>query len=238
MSWRKRAKTATTKYVGYFPTPQFWTIIGLWKENLVEKQVTILRLKCRRARMRAKNVLTPLPYLEVVNLSENCIEIDYDYTRHGPIDIKHLCSCLSEESVKELVVETLVAHIPRELLKNSEIDEEAEIDGWKTGNYIAATFRRTKAVLDGKFRKEIIKHTKEWLELGGKVSSLDLVGLKEARYWRRRGIYATYDVNYNIRTIRLVMRALDPFGTFGRWREYNKKRGAVWSLVRDESIRK
>lgn len=241
MSWREREKTADTRYVGYFPTPQFWTIITLWNEELVKKQVTVLKLKCRRARMRAKNVLTPLPYLEVIELEEKNIEVDYDFRRHGPLNIDRLKDGVAKQDVKELVVETLVVHIPKDLLKeatHSELDEEAEINGWKTGENIAATFRRTKAILDGKFRKEIRKHTKEWLEIGGKISSLDLVGLREAKYWHRKGIYGTYDVHYNPRTVRLVMRALDPFGTLGRWREYKKKKGTVWSLTRDESIRK
>ena len=236
MSWVKRAKTAATRYVGYFPTPQFWTIIGLWKEDIVKKQVAILKLKCRRARMRAKNVLTPLPYLEVTDLEEKVVEVDYDYVRHGKLDIDQLQKGVSDQGVKDLVVETLVVHISKDLI-DSELEEEAEIDKWKTGKNVAATFRRTKAALDGKFRKEIRKHTKEWLEIGGKISSLDLVGLREAKYWHRRGIYGTYDVHYNIRTVRLVMKALDPFGTLGRWREYKRKRGTVWALVRDKSIR-
>lgn len=236
MSWAKHAKVATTRYVGYFPTPQFWTIIGLWNENLVKKQITILKLKCRRARMRAKNVLTPLPYLEVVDLEEKAVEVDYNYIKHGKLNIDQLQKGVSKQGVKDLVVETLAVHIPKDLL-DSELEEEAKIDRWKTGKNVAATFHRTKVTLDGKFRKEIRKHTKEWLEIGGKISSLDLVGLREAKYWHRKGIYGTYDVHYNIRTIRLVMKALDPFGTLGRWREYKKKKGTVWSLVRDKSIR-
>lgn len=236
MPWRKRAEEAATRYVGYFPTPQFWTIIGLWEEEQVKKYLSILRLKCRRARMRRKNVLTPLPYLEVTDLEEKAVEIDYDFVRHGKLDIEELHRGVADQGIKDLVVENLVVHIPKDLI-DSEIEEEAEIDKWKTGKHVAATFRRTKAVMDGKFRKEIRKHVKEWLEIGGKISSLDLVGLREAKYWRRRGNYGTYDVHYNARTVRLVMRALDPFGTLGRWREYKRKRGTVWSLVRDRSIR-
>ena len=236
MAWLERAEKAFSRYVGYFPTPQFWTIIGLWNEEQVEKWIEILKLKCRRARMRSKNVLTPLPYVEVTDLEEKAIEVDYDFVKHGKLDTKQLCKCMGEQGTKELVVETLVVHIPKDLI-DSELEEEAEIDKWETGKNVAATFRRTHAKLDGKFRKEIRKHTKEWLEIGGKISSLDLVGLREAKYWRRKGIYGTYDVNYNIRTVRLVMKALDPFGTLGRWREYKKKKGTVWSLVRDKSIR-
>lgn len=236
MAWLKRAEKAISRYTGYFPTPQFWTIIGLWNEDLVVKQITILKLKCKRVRMHAKNVLTPLPYIEVTDLEEKAVEVDYDYVKHGKLNIENLKKGIADQGVKDLVVETLVVHIPKDLL-NSELEKEAEIDRWKTGKHVAATFRRTKATLDGKFRKEIRKHTKEWLEIGGKISSLDLVGLREAKYWHRKGIYGTYDVRYNIRTVRLVMKALDPFGTLGRWREYKKKKGTVWSLVRDKSIR-
>lgn len=236
MSWIKRAERATTRYVGYFPTPLFWTIIGLWQEEIVKKQVGILKLKCRRARMRSKNVRTPLPYLELTDIEEKATVVDYDYVKHGNLNIERLCKEVGEQGTKNLVVEVLVVHIPKDLI-DSELEEEAEIDRWKTGKNVAATFRRTHAKLDGKFRKEIRKHTKEWLEIGGKISSLDLAGLREARYWHRKGNYGTYDVHFNIRTIRLLMKALDPFGTLGRWREYKKKKGMVWSLVRDRSIR-
>jgi len=159
--------------------------------------------------MRSKNVLTPLPYLEVTDLEEKAIEVDYDFVRHGKLDIEQLCKCIGDQGTKELVVETVAVHIPKDLI-NSELEEEAKIDKWKTGKNVAAIFHRTHAKLDGKFRKEIRKHTKEWLEIGGKLSSLDLVGLREARYWHRKGSYGTYDVHFNIRTVRLVMKALDP----------------------------
>lgn len=236
MAWIRRAETATTRYVGYFPTPVFWAIIGLWEEEMVKKHVGILKLKCRRARMRSKNVRTPLPYLELTDIEEKATVVDYNYVKHGALDIKLLCKKVGEQGTKNLVVETLVVHIPKDLI-DSELDEEAKIDKWKTGKNIAATFQRKHAKLDGKFRKEIRKHTKEWLEIGGKLSSLDLVGLREAKYWHRRGAYGTYDVNFNIRTVRLVVRALDPNATIGRWREYKKKKGTVWSLVKDRSIR-
>jgi len=236
VSWIERAEKENSRFVGYFPTPQFWTIIGLWNEGEVKKWISILKLKCRRARMRAKRVLTPLPYIEVTDLEEKAVEVDYDYVRHGKLDIDELKKGITEQGVKDLVVETLIVHIPKDLL-DSELEQEAEIDGWDTGKYVAATFRRRKAILDGKFRKEIRKHTKEWLEIGGKISSLDLLGLREAKYWHRRGRYGTYDVNFNIRTVVLVMKALDPFGSLGRWREYKRKKGTVWSLVNDKSIR-
>jgi len=225
-----------SKFVGYFPTPQFWTIIDLWKEEQVRKQIQILRLKCLRGAMRSKNVLTPLPYIEVIAQDLKTVCIDYDYVRHGELDIDRLCKGVGEQGVKELVVENLRVKIPRDLFYK-EVDEEAEIDGWQTGKYLVATFSRKKAVLDGKFREEIVKHTKDWLELGGKVSSLDLTELREAKYWRRKGNYGTYDVNYNYRIVVCAMKALDPFGSLGRWREYKKKKGTVWSLSGDYSIK-
>lgn len=120
---------------------------------------------------------------------------------------------------------------------SKEIDEEAEIDKWQTGKYLVATFNRRKALLNGKFREEIMKHMKDWLELGGKVSSLDLVELQEAKYWRRKGNYGTYDVNYNPRIVVCTMKALDPFGSLGKWREYKKQKGEIWSLAGIHSIR-
>jgi len=240
LTWVKRAEELNTRYVGYFPTPQFWTIINLWNEEQVKKWIDILSLKCWRGKMRSKNVLTPLPYLEVTDLEEKTFVIDYSYIKHGTLDIERLCKVVSEQSIQDLVVECLCTKIPKDLLERgvaSEIQREAEIDGWKTGNYIAATFRRTHAKLNGKFRNEIKKHTKDWLEIGGKISSLDLAELREAKYWHRRGNYGTYDVNYNAETVRMVMKALDPFGTLGRWREYKREKGAVWALVNDKSIR-
>lgn len=236
MAWIKKAQEATTRYVGYFPTPQFWTIIGLWNEEDVKKQINILSLKCLRGKMHSKNVLTPLPYIEVTELEVKTVVIDYNYIKHGKLNIEQLCKTVPEQGAKELVVEELCTHIPKDLL-DSELKEEAEIDGWDTGNFVAAIFHRTHVKADGKFREEIKKHTKEWTEIGGKISSLDLVGLREAKYWHRKGKYGTYDVNFNIRTLRLVMKALDPYGTLGRWREYKKEQGAVWALVNDKSIK-
>lgn len=89
-----------------------------------------------------------------------------------------MCKIVGEQGTKNLVVEILVVHIPKDLI-DAELEEEAEIDKWKTGKNVAATFRRKHARLDGKFRMEIRKHTKEWLEIGGKLSSFDLAGLRE-----------------------------------------------------------
>lgn len=236
MSWVDRAVKEASKFVGYFPTPQFWTIIDLWNEDQVRKQIQILRLKCLRGAMKSKNVLTPLPYIEVTDLDVKTVAVDYDYVRHGDLNIERLRRGVGEQGVKELVVESLKVKIPRGLF-SKEIDEEAEIDGWQTGKYLVASFSRKKAVLNGKFREEIVKHTRDWLELGGKVSSLDLVELREARYWRRKGNYGTYDVHYNPRIVVCAVKALDPFGSLGRWREYKRKKGEVWALAGDHSIR-
>lgn len=236
MTWVERALKESSKFVGYFPTPQFWTIISLWNEEQVRKQTQILKLKCLRGVMRSKNVLTPLPYIEVTDLDVKTVAVDYDYVRHGDLNIEKLCKGVSEQGVKELVVENLKVKIPRDLF-SKEIDEEAEIDGWKIGKYLVASFERKKAMLNGKFREEIMKHTKDWLELGGKVSSLDLVELREAKYWRRKGNYGTYDVNYNPRIIVCAIKSIDPFGSLGRWREYKRKKGDVWALAGDHSIR-
>lgn len=236
MSWVERALKESSKFVGYFPTPQFWTIISLWNEEQVKKQIQILKLKCLRGVMRSKNVLTPLPYIEVTDLDVKTVAIDYDYVRHGDLNIEELCKGVGDQGVKELVVGNLRVKIPRDLF-SKEMDVEAEIDGWKTGKYLVASFKRRKAILNGKFRAEIVKHTKDWLELGGKISSLDLVELREAKYWRRKGNYGTYDVNYNPRIIVCAIKAVDPFGSLGRWREYKKKKGDVWSLAGDHSIR-
>jgi len=235
--WTKRAELATTRYVGYFPTPQFWAIMNLWKEEQVSKWINILSLKCWRAKMSKKNVLTPLPYVEVTELEEKTITVDHNFIKHGDLDIPLLCKKVTEHGAKDMVVEFLCVNIPKDLLDVKQLNEEAEMMHWKTGDRVAAMFRRTHIKANGAFRAEIKKHTQEWLDMGGKLSSLDLIGLREARYWHKQGDYGAYDVNFMERTVRLVIRALDPQGTLGRWREYKKKKGEVWSLVGDHSIR-
>jgi len=239
VAWTKRALHATTRFVGYFPTPQFWSIMKLWEDEQVRKYVDILSLRCWRAKMSQKNVLTPLPYVDVTELTERNIVVDYNFIKHGKLSIELLCKTISEYGAKDMVVESICVCIPKDLLEdsNSELKEEAKMMNWKTGDKVAAFFRRIKAVANGKFRAEVRKATQDWLPMGGKLSSLDLVGLREAHYWHKKGEYGSYEINFMERTVKLVMTALDPDGVLGRWREYRRKKGEVWSLVGDHSIR-
>lgn len=237
--WTKIGSQADTKFVGYFPTPQFWSIIKLWDDEQVEKYIQILSLRCWRAKMAQKNVLTPLPYVDITEIGERTIVVDYNFIKHGKLHIGLLCDTISKYGAKDMVVESICACIPKDLLEdaNSELEAEAKMWSWKTGDKVAAFFRRTKAVANGEFRAEVRKATKDWLPMGGKLSSLDLVGLREAHYWHRKGDYGSYEINFMERTVRLVMTALDPDGVLGRWREYKRKKGQVWSLVGDHSIK-
>jgi len=237
VAWTKKAELATSRYVGYFPTPQFWAITNLWKEEQVSKWINILSLKCWRAKMSKKDVLTPLPYVEVTQLLEKNIVVDYNFIKNGNLDLSVLCNTVTEHGAKDMVVESLCVNIPKELLDVKQLDEEAKMMHWKTGDRVAAMFRRTHIKGNGAFRAEIKKHTQDWLDIGGKLSSLDLVGLREAKFWYKKGDYGAYDVNFMASTVRLVIRALDPQGALGRWREYKRKKGEVWSLVGDHSIR-
>jgi hypothetical protein len=187
--------------------------------------------------MSRKNVETPLPYVDVTDLGELTIVVDYNFIKHGKLDIGLLCKTTTEYGAKDMVVESLCACIPKSLLPQEQLDEEAKMMNWKTGDKVVAFFRRTKAVADGKFREEVKKATQDWLDMGGKLSSLDLVGLREAHYWYKSGNYGEYEVNFMERTVKLVMTALDPQGALGRWREYKRKTGEVWALSGDHSIR-
>jgi hypothetical protein len=189
--------------------------------------------------MFSKNVRTPLPYLEVTELDVKMIAIDHNFIKHGTLDIGLLCKKVSEDGAKDMVVESLCVSIPKNLLEdsNSELKEEAKMMGWKTGDDVAAMFRRVHAKANGVFREVIKKHTKDWVEMGGKLSSLDLVGLREGKYWHKKGEYGDYEINFMERTVKLVMTALDPEGTLAGWREYRRKTGEIWSLVGVHSIR-
>jgi len=187
--------------------------------------------------MSQKNVLTPLPYVDVTELQEKTVVIDYNFIKQGNLDLSLLCKTITGCDVKDMVVESLCVNIPKELLDVKQLDEEAKMMHWQTGDRVAAMFRRTHINANGAFREEIKKHTQDWLDMGGKLSSLDLKGLREAKYWYKKGDYGTYDVNFMASTVRLVIRALDPQGALGRWREYKKKRGETWALVGDHSIR-
>jgi hypothetical protein len=188
--------------------------------------------------MFSKNVLTPLPYLEVTKLDVENVVVDHDFVKHGNLDIDLLCKKVSEYRAQDMVVKSLCVRIPKDLLAESELEEEAKMMNWKIGEHVVAMFRRTHAKGNGTYIEQIKKHTKDWVEMGGKLSSLDLVGLREAHYWHRKGEYGSYEINFMERTVTLVMTALDPEGTLGRLREYRRKTGEMWSLVGDRSIRK
>lgn len=236
VAWTKESEKANIRYVGYFPTPQFWAMMNLWKEEQVSKWINVLSLHCWRGKMSNKNVLTPLPYVEVTELQEKTVVIDYNYLKHGDLDVPLLSKKVTEHGAKDMVVESLCVNIPKDLLDVKQLEEEAKMMKWKTGDRVAAMFHRTHIKANGAFREEIKKHTKDWLEMGGKLSSLDLVGLREAKYWYKKGDYGCYDVNFIPSTVRLVIKALDPQGALGRWREYKRKKGEVWAFAGDHSI--
>lgn len=188
--------------------------------------------------MSNKRILTPLPYVDVTALNGNTVVVDYNFIKHGKLDIKRLCQVTTDNGAKDMVVESLGVCIPKDSLEdaNSELKREAEMMNWKTGDKVAAFFRRTKAV-DKELREQVRIATQEWLPLGGKLSTLDLVGLRESHYWYRTGEYGSYEINFMERTVRLVMTALDPQGALARLRVYIRKKGEVWAFAGDHSIR-
>jgi len=189
--------------------------------------------------MKSKKVLTPLPYVDLTELIGNIVVVDYNFIKHGKLDVKRLCQITTDYGAKDMVVESLCACIPKDLLEdaNSELKREAEMMKWTTGDKVVAFFRRTKALSDSVLREQVRKATQDWLPMGGKLSSLDLVGLRESHYWYRNGEYGSYEINFMERTVRLVMTALDPEGTIARERVYTRKRGEIWELAGDRSIR-
>ena len=237
--WTKRAEQAPTRFVGYFPTPQFWAITKLWDDDLVSKYVEILSIKCSRTWMSNKRILTPLPFVDVTALNGNTVVVDYNFIKHGKLDVKRLCQVITDNGAKDMVIESLCVCIPKDSLEdvNSELKQEAEMMNWRTGDKVAAFFRRTKAVTDETLREQVRKATQDWLPLGGKLSTLDLVGLRESHYWYRKGEYGSYEINFMERTVRLVMTALDPEGALARLRVYIRKKGDVWALADDRGIR-
>lgn len=220
------------RFVGYFPTVVLSKILNLWEQAMVRKQIPIWKLIAERDKGRHWSARNPLPYVEVRDEVGKFIRVDYHHSRHLGLDIGALTNAISQEAIGDLGVKELAVGIPKDLLRTRK--EKLDILGGES--VLAATFVHHFVAEGDKRRDEISKVSKDEVkDMRFKHSCLDLHGATDVRLWRK-GHKRKYDVTTDVRTIRLMMRAVDPKGDLGRWAQYKRTKQDAWVYVSGGSI--
>lgn len=221
------------RHVGFFPTVQLSRILSM---PYIEKNEKYLwRLRCWRERLRHKEVKNPLPYLRVADIVERNAVIDYSWMRHNYIKLNDLRNALTDNDIDEMVVEEITIVIPKEdVWPKHEIPMKSTTSIWEKDVLVAATFKRraTKGVKDEKYLEAIREASEEFLKIGGKLSSLDLVSLQDSKVWAKGG-----DQRYDLEPPLLwwVLYEIDP--DLAKVRAYRRVRGEVWELAEVKGVR-
>jgi len=223
------------KYLGYFPTINLLKILPLFDGN---EKARICKLSAFRSWLTSKTTGTPFSYLKLTDFTNRDIKIDYNYLRHGDLDPKTLIDAIAGAGASLVVTEELGVMLPSKVV----FEEEAEKKGWEKRNLVATFVEHFAKAPDKEYRKTLERHmNREELVARIKHSSLDLMSLQEARFWARgsrRGYYKEYKegIMEDLHPIRCIMRAIDPDGALGRWRQYKRGKADAWILSADRSI--
>jgi hypothetical protein len=240
------------RYVGYLPTPALSKVLSLFQEysngknySTYKDSVEIVRLKARRDRVVNKNVLNPLPYMELTAIENKFASLDYSLIRHPHLNVSLLAAKLSETAIDEMVVEEIGFAIPKDqlLADKTLIQDDSYWDSsiWERSRRIVATFQRHFAgkakTTDGTYLEAIKDHTEDEVrEYGFKYSSLDLTFLQDLKTQWARGTKQGIRLGGDTHLIWRVLFTVDPDKNFARLRQYKREKGEVWVLVRDKKI--
>ena len=205
-------------------------------------KVDIMRLTAFRGKELHKDTIRPFPYFHLTNISQKEAKLEYDWNRHGPVDINGVLRTLGESGVQEMVVENTSFLLPKDwVLDEKELKTEkrkAKFLDRATG--CVATFEATfiEAWMDGQLRQKVEEVMGDEIrDYRFKHTVLDLVGIADSAAWLR-GIKNEFnDLETNSRRLRLVLRQLDPDGDLGYLRQYRLEEGRYWRLVRIASAR-
>ena len=228
----KGAYSMNYRYIGYFPTVNLMKILPLFENN---DAANMCRICSFRSGLMRKRKRRPLPYVEVTDLADTRIDIDYNSIRHGSLDVKALENVIVGAGANNAVLRELCIMLPR-----ATIYEEKEK---KKGRPIVAIFESHHArAPNGDYKRALDRHIdRNELRGGFKRSSTDLGALQDSTFWvrgSRKGYYKGYreGVMEDAQVIRRILNAIDPDRALRRLREYRRGKIGGWVLVKDRAI--
>jgi len=231
------------RWVGYFATPVLSKILQLFEHPVIKKHdVEIIALSCTRtSREQRGKPIRPLPYLKLENAEIKNALINYNYTRYGKLNITELKKALAKHDVQEMVIDSFAVKIKKEWLVGKEaVNEEMARyrSSWERNPYLAAVFRHVHLSQNGERREAVEQHlTDEERSLGFKRTSLDLVGLQDARVFLSGGEDIVADVNSDEALIYGIMTNIDYDVSLANFAQFKMGAENRWVLVRTGSIR-
>jgi hypothetical protein len=241
--------TSNTIFKGYFPSVQLKKILEVLEEleELSGKGIPhVLRLFARRERRTQHTRENPMPYITILKKIKTEGIVDYNYTKHEKLDIKLLKKKLFEESsFDDMVVEELVVSLDKKVCLGKEVCEKEKklygsgvLDGWSPT--LVAIFRRNFIGREEEQLVGVIRQwtDEEWMKVGGKLSTLDLVALQDPRAWakgdmRPETMYT--EVTTSPRVIKSVLWEIAQ-GDFPHIRQYVLGKTDRWVLTKNRPV--
>lgn len=232
------------RWVGYFPTPVFSKIIQLFEHPVIRQHdVEIIALSCARtSREHRARPTRPLPFLKLEDVAIRNVSLDYDYRRHGKLNVSELKDTIAQNNIQEMVINSFAAKLKKDwIIGEDETDEELKKyrSTWERNPYLAAVFRAVFVGENGERRAEVEKHLTEE-ELGRlrfKRTSLELERLQDTRVFLSGGQVVVGDVNTDELLIARIMTAIDYETSLARYAQYRMSAENRWTLVRTGSIK-
>ena len=228
------------KWVGCFRTCCLSHILNMFNgykrssEYKSYENIEIVKLTASRGKELHKDVIRPYSYLTIENIESKHGYLEYDWMRHGKLNIRGVLRALKNSGIEEMVVENVSFLMPKEwVLSDGEIIKE-EISLLDRGKAVVATFENTfiEAWMDGQLRRQVEEIMGDQIrDYRFKHSVLDLTGVSDARSWAR-GVRNQYNLETNPNILWRVLYHLDPDGDLRRFRQYRLEEGRYWRLVK------
>lgn len=248
----------THRYYGFFPTTNILKVLPLLDGN---DSVDILKVRGKRAVYRKTKEKRVLPYLTVIDLDEQSVDLQFDSIKHGKLPAGKVMRTMGDIKTDLMAVDELDVMLPGDRIPIHSLSprgiykskRKAPVVAMLRSHCLHEQFEKDseyKKVLEPKSRDGPGYITDEELAKGLVRASLDLMYLQDYGCWSEgsrvgyytprgmlKGEYAQPEdykmgVTEDVEVVERVMGTIDPQRFLRHIRAYERGSGNVWKLTK------